>query len=163
MVPIRPAIEPKGKPPLRPCPDDFDVIFVEQGRLACEAWYRARRDTVNRWLHERGKKRLIALRAAYVASQRKAGRWMTRQTPLVEKRTVRIVTAASVKPVADRRRVPMSVAIAAARFLQVVRNGGYVVTRGPRETWLVGRKCLSAAQMVDLAKSRGFDPREVRE
>lgn len=23
----------KGRPPLRQCPDDFDVIFVEQGRV----------------------------------------------------------------------------------------------------------------------------------
>jgi hypothetical protein len=33
----------KGRPPLRKVPGDFDVIFVEHGRLGCEAWYRARR------------------------------------------------------------------------------------------------------------------------
>jgi hypothetical protein len=50
----------------RPCPDDFDVILVEQGRLECERWYRARRTTVSWWLEQRGKDRLLAARAAFV-------------------------------------------------------------------------------------------------
>jgi hypothetical protein len=74
---------PKGRPPLRRCPDDFSVIFVEQGRVGCEAWYRARRDTVTRWMVEQGKERLIKARAAFVAHQRANGPWLTRQTPLV--------------------------------------------------------------------------------
>jgi hypothetical protein len=60
----------KGRPPLRRCPDDFAVIFVEKGREACEAWYRARKTTVTRWLIESGKVDLIDKRAAYVKSMR---------------------------------------------------------------------------------------------
>jgi hypothetical protein len=44
----------KGRPPQRKRPDDFDVIFVEQGRVECERWYRASRITVNRWMDEAG-------------------------------------------------------------------------------------------------------------
>lgn len=52
-------------PRKRPPPADFDVIFVEHGRLECESWYRARRTTVTRWLEERGRERLLSLRASY--------------------------------------------------------------------------------------------------
>lgn len=60
-----------GKAP-RPCPNDFEAVFIRIGRLACEEHYEARRTTVTRWLEECGKDRLIALRSAHVQSKTKA-------------------------------------------------------------------------------------------
>jgi hypothetical protein len=143
---------PKGRPPLRRCPDDFSVIFVEQGRVGCEAWYRARRDTVTRWMVEQGKERLIKARAAFVAHQRANGNWMTRQTPLVTHHEVRKVTLAS--PIRDRRRVNLIMARHAAQHLRIVRNGGFIVSPTPDGNWWVGSRRMSPAQMLDLAMSR---------
>jgi hypothetical protein len=58
----------KGVQP-RPCPVDFDETFVAIGRLACEEHFHAGRTTINRWLDERGKDRLIALRAERVRAE----------------------------------------------------------------------------------------------
>ena len=51
---------------LRPCPRDFDEIVVRIGRLACQEHYHAGRATIDRWLEERGKARLIEARAERV-------------------------------------------------------------------------------------------------
>src|SRR5690242_19228672 len=98
----------KGRPPLRKCPDDFDVIFVEQGRLGCEAWYRARRDTVTRWLEERGKVKLIRKRADFVAHQRANGQWLTRSSRLVEHRE--IGRPSRLEAIRDKRTVSVTLA-----------------------------------------------------
>ena len=148
---------PKGRPPLRACPDDFDVIFVEQGRVGCETWYRASRSTVNRWMDERGAKRLIAARKAYVSHQRKAGRWVTRQTRMVEHKDVRPKLRSG--PVRDRRTVSFTLARHAAQHLRIVRNGGFIVSLTGQGDWWVGSRRYSAAQMVDLATAKGFDRR----
>jgi hypothetical protein len=149
----------KGPPPLRPCPDDFDVIFVEQGRVGCESWYRARRSTINRWLEERGKKRLIDARAAFVAHQRANGRWLTRSSRLVECRAPKPQRATGT--IRDKRKVPVLVARHAAQFLRVNRNGGYIVSPTPTGDWWVGSRRLSPAQMLDLARGRGFDDKVI--
>jgi hypothetical protein len=109
----------KGRPPLRQVPDDFDIIFVEQGRDGCEGWYRARKTTVTRWLEERGKVRLIRLRAEYVAHQRANGNWITRSTRLVEHREIGRPSAR--KAVRDRRKVPVLVARHAAQHLRIMK------------------------------------------
>lgn len=157
MAALRPSSPPpKGRPPLRKCPDDFDVIFVEQGRVGCEAWYRARRDTINRWLGDRGKQRLIDARAAFVAHQRANGQWITRSTRLVEHcptgQTPRL------QAIRDRRKINPTLARHAAHFLRISRNGSYIVSQAQSGDWWVGSRRLSAAQMLDLAVSRGFDP-----
>jgi hypothetical protein len=146
---------PKGRPPLRSCPDDFEVIFVEKGRDGCESWYRARRDTVTRWLSECGKDRLIKARANFVSHQRANGRWITRATNLVEHREVRKVSTR--QPVKDKRKVSFTLARHAAQHLRIMRNGGFIVSPTPQGDWWVGTKRLSAAQMLDLAVSKGFD------
>lgn len=153
---IAASSEPKGKAPLRQCPSDFDVIFVEKGREACESWYRARKTTVTRWLVERGKDRLVTERAAYVASQRKAGRWITRSTCMT---AVRVVKASRPQPVRDRRRVSLTLARHAAQFLRISRNGGFTISIAGDNDWWVGSRRLSAAQLVDLAVGKGFDAR----
>jgi hypothetical protein len=145
--------EPKGRPPLRPCPEDFDVIFVEKGREACEAWYRARKTTITRWLIERGKEELISRRAAYVKCLRGQGKWLTRSSRLVETRPRKV---ASLSVIRDRRKVSILVARHAAQHLRIIRNGGFIVSPTPSGDWWVGSKRLSAAQMVEFAKSKGF-------
>jgi hypothetical protein len=145
----------KGRPPPRRRPEDFEVIFVEQGRIGCEAWYRARRTTVDRWLEECGKAKLIKRRAEYVAHQRAAGQWMTRSTRLVENRpTGRTPRLMAIR---DRRKIDPVVARHAAQFLRVVRHGGFIISMAQSGDWWVGSKRLSAAQMVDLAVSKGFN------
>jgi hypothetical protein len=141
---------------VRAVPDDFDVVFVEQGRLECEAWYRVGRSTVNRWLDERGKDRLILRRAEYVQSMRTQGRWLTRASSLVEHREV-----SRPRPVAekinDRRRVHPSLARRAAHYLRCVRNGGWIISPAQDGHWRVGTRLRSAAELVDLAERKGFD------
>lgn len=148
------ATKPGPKAPFRRCPEDFDVIFVEQGRIACESWYRASRITVNRWLDERGKRRLIQLRADYVASLRSAGKWITRSTKMINERPKAVSRLASIR---DRRKVSPQLARHAAHFLRVRRNGGWIVSPTPQGDWWVGSTRRSPAQLVDLAVARGFD------
>lgn len=128
-------------------PDDFEVIFVEQGRLECEAWYRCRRTTVDRWLEEAGKARLIAKRAAFVKQQRER-----RRAAKSPRKTV-------ARELRDNRRCPPALARKAAHFLRCVRNGGWVCTPATDDTWLVGTRRRSPAELVDMAVQRGFDRR----
>lgn len=138
----------------RPVPPDFEVIFVEQGRLDCEAWYHAGRKTINRWLAEVGKDRLIERRAAYVRSLRSQGRWITRASNLIEHRMPRKSVSQTIR---DNRRVSPALARRAARFLQQSRNGGWVVAPKSDGTWIIGTRCKSPAEVVDMAESKGFD------
>lgn len=132
--------------PLRPVPDDFEVVFVEQGRLECEAWYRARRTTVTRWLEECGKQRLITKRAAFVKHLRQQSK-----APEPVRRP---------SPKRDRRRVSFALVHRAANFLRCVRNGGWVVAPMSDGSWMVGTKRRSPAELVDMATQRGFDRRQ---
>lgn len=144
----REPIETKRFPPRR-VPDDFEVVFVEQGRLECEAWFRARRTTVNRWLEECGKTRLIAKRAAFVRHLREQ-----RRAPKPVQRSVGQIAR-------DRRRVSPALARRAANFLRCVRQGGWVVSPLTDGEWLVGTRRRTAAELVDMAVQRGFDRRAV--
>jgi hypothetical protein len=160
---LKASADLKGRPPQRKRPDDFDVIFVEQGRLDCERWYRASRITVNRWMDETpgGPGRLITARAAYVSHMRKAGKWMTRSTKLVEHREIE--RPSRLEAIRDRRKVNLTVARHAAQHLRIVRNGGFIVSMAGNGDWWVGSKRMSAAQMLDVARGKGFDVTTVRE
>lgn len=137
----------KRAAPPRPCPDDFEIVFVEQGRLECEAWYHARRTTVTRWLTECGKARLIAKRAAYVRYQR-------------EQRLKPAEASPSKSGIRDRRHVSPALAQRAAHHLRCIRHGGWAVAPVANGEWLVGTRRRSAAELVDLAVSKGFDRRK---
>lgn len=141
---------------LRAVPDDFEVVFVEQGRLECEDWYRAGRTTINRWLRECGHDRLVAKRAAYVAMLRGEGKWLTRASSLVEHRDVSKPRAVAAV-LTDRRRVSPSLARRAANYLRCVRNGGWIISAAGDGSWRVGTRLRSAAELVDLAERKGFD------
>lgn len=133
----------KGRAPLRQCPADFDVIFVEIGRLDCEAWYRARRTTIDRWLEERGKLRLIRMRADYVKHLRLSGK--------KAKGTPQIQVAIDLTPPHPE------VARMAADHLRICRNGGWMVSPTGQGDWFVGSCRKSAGEMVAMAAARGFD------
>lgn len=153
------AGENQVRKPTRDCPADFDAVFVNLGRFDCEEHYRARRDTITRWLTECGKDRLIKARAAYVADLRAKGEWMTRGTNLVSHHEVR---RSSIRVnIRDRRQVSATVARHAAQHLRIMRHGGMIVSPAGGGEWWVGTKRLSAAQMLDLARGRGFDDKVV--
>jgi hypothetical protein len=138
----------KGRPPLRKCPDDFDVIFVEIGRLDCETFYRAARITIDRWLLERGKERLIKQRAKFVEHQRQRSKDQAR-------------SKMAALPVADRQHpadeISLCLARAAAHHLRANRNGGWMVSRRLDGTWLVGHSQKSSKQLLEMAIGVGFD------
>lgn len=142
--------EPNGRWPLRACPGDFAATFVRIGRVACEEHYGTRRKTVDRWLGEFGKARLIELRAAFVRNR------------IEDARRLRVLAdvASILKqsiPVLDKRVVSFTLARHAAQFLRSIRNGGWIVSPAPDGDWWVGSRRRSAAELVDLATAKGFD------
>lgn len=137
----------KGRPPLRPCPPDFDTIFVEIGRVDCETYYRAARITIDRWLLERGKDKLIELRAAFVEHQRAK----------IRKGKEPKQAAAQLQPPPDAVKVSTCLAQLAANYLRKSRHGGWMITRTLEGNYRTGFTLRSPAQLLDLAISRGFD------
>ena len=134
----------------RPCPPDFDVVFVEQGRLECEAWYRARRTTITRWLEERGKARLIKARAAFVKHQRSIRRGD-------------IGKPNGIAQAKDRRKADAKLVEIASRFLQSRPGGGWVVYQCECGNWMVGTHRRSPADVIDMAERKGWDKRRALE
>ncbi len=134
----------------RPCPVDFEVVFIEQGRLECEAWFRARRTTVTRWLEECGKARLLKLRAAFVKHQRQLAKGSTK------------AKAAAEQAKADRRKIDPKLVELAIIHLQRRENGGWVIV--PNCTaYIVGTRRRSAAEVIELAERKGFNRRRAVE
>ncbi len=134
----------------RDCPPDFEVVFVEQGRLECETWYRTGRLTVNRWLTEKGKVKLLKLRAAYVKHQRQ-----------IRKAAAAAHTA---KPEQrDRRKADPKLTTLAARFLQSPKGGNWAIYFLPCGWAVVGTGRRSPADVIDMAIRKGFDKRRAVE
>ena len=133
----------------RSCPDDFDIIFVELGRLECEAHYRARRTTITRWLEERGKKKLLKRRAEFVKYQRQIKRGKGRIN--------------GSEPPKCRRKVDPKLVEIAGRFLQSSKGGGWVVYPCDCGNWIVGTQRRSPAEVIDIADRKGFDKRRAIE
>jgi hypothetical protein len=125
----------------RPVPDDFDVVFVEQGRVACENWYRASRITVNRWLIQRGKRRLIDERANFVKHQR----------------TIAHQPKPAGQPVSNEIDTYLPVARMAADFLRIRRNGGWMISIHECGGWRVGTVQRTSEQLIAMAVNSGFD------
>jgi hypothetical protein len=133
----------------RPCPPDFEVVFVEQGRLECEAWFRARRTTITRWLEESGKARLLKKRAQFVKHQRGIRKGGSKAQP-------------DAKP-KDRRRPDPKLVEIASRFLQSRPGGGWVVYLCTCGNWMVGTHRRSPAEVIEMAERKGFDKRRAIE
>lgn len=132
---------------LRPRPDDFDVVFVEHGRLECETWYRAGRNTVTRWLKESGKAKLLKRRRQFVKAQRSSHeRSSTRSDPAP-------ASPANIEP---------EVIELAARYLQMKQNGSWVVYLCECGLWMLGTRRRTAIELLDKAKEKGFDVRRAR-
>lgn len=126
----------------RPVPEDFKIIFVEQGRLACEEWYQVSRRTVDRWLLACGKTALIKERAAFV----KYGREVTHrpQQKVVE------------QPVIESNDPMEGLASVAANFLRMRRHGGWMISK-TIGGWRVGTVFKTSDQVIVMAERQGFD------
>lgn len=136
-------------------PEGFEQTFLDLGRVGCEEHYGVGRLTVNRWLTECGKERLIEERHAVVA-RREAER-LERQR--LSRRDVGKLLQEAYRPqIRDRRKVSITLARHAAQHLRIVRNGGFIVSQAPNGDWRVGTKLVSPAQLLDLALARGFIP-----
>lgn len=131
----------------RPCPGDFDRVFVRIGRLACEEHYQAGRNTITRWLEESGKDRLIAARAEHVRTREPAITRSDMQTILRKAFPVRGRLPANPRLVRQ-----------AAQFLRIRRNGGWIVSPAAGGDWWLGSRKVSAAELVARAKMVGFEP-----
>jgi hypothetical protein len=130
-----------ARPIRRQVPSDFEVVFVQIGRLACEEHYRAERDTITRWLGECGKDRLTEKRATF-------WRWKRKLLSRGRQR----------KYDAHRRdrTIPHTIVMEASRFLKAEKMG--VVTPSGEGQWQVGTSILEPAELVAFATSLGFDP-----
>ena len=133
----------------RDCPDDFEVIFVELGRLECESHYRSRRTTITRWLEERGKKKLLRQRAEFVKYQRQLKRGKGKAN-------------GTAQPQCKRKVDPKLVEIA-SRFLQSRPGGGWVIYQISASSWMVGTHRRSPAEVIDMADRKGWDKRRAIE
>lgn len=135
----------------RSCPDDFEVIFVELGRLECEAHYRARRTTITRWLEECGKAKLLKRRSAFVKYQRGLKRGGNGK-------------ANGVAQPKDRRKPDPKLVEIAGRFLQSPKGGGWVIYPIDDSCmWMVGTQRRWPGEIIDMAVRKGFDKRRAIE
>lgn len=134
---------------LKPPPDLADT-YVAMGKEALEAHYGVRKTVLLRWLSELDEGVLKRRRSAQVTKLRK------RLRPL-SSRTRRLTIVEDSRPANPR------VAAAAAHFLRVSRNGGWIVSRTQFGDWRVGQRRLSGHQLIEMAVAKGFDAREVHE
>jgi hypothetical protein len=126
----------------RPVPDEFEVVFVEQGRIACEPYFNASRITVTRWLRQCGFKRLRDSRAEFVRHQRSLAK---SQMPL----------HADDKPSTIDTLLP--VARMAARHIQTSRYGRWPLSMREGGGWFVGTAVKSSEELIAMAERQGFD------
>ena len=143
----------EGSQRMRPVPDGFEQTFILIGRFDCQEHYRARRETITAWLEQIGKARLIAARKEHVAAERRAGRWMTRQTRLVDKRPR---PAEPVEPPEPADPELDAIARRAAHFLRTSLYGGWRVSRAPDGGWFVGTVRRTSERLIEMAERQGF-------
>lgn len=129
-------------------PDEFEVVFIERGRLECETYFRAGRNTITRWLEESGKARLIRKRKQYVKSRAALER---------EARTPQKAT-----PPPAAREDP-EIAALAARHLQRKQAGSWVVYEIEAGWWMVGTVKRTEREMIAKAERKGFSVKRARE
>ena len=136
----------------RKIPDDFDVAFRELGRVELESRYEAGRKTITRWLEESGKERLLSDRRKFIRAKRANDR---------DRELRELPSKPQPAEIHDNRQIDPKLAEMAARHLQRPKNGGWVAYRceDNPDHFMVGILRLSAAQMLDKAKARGFDER----
>ncbi len=150
---MRPATSSNGIPNRRK-PDDFEIAFIELGRVQCEVFYRAGRATITRWLEESGKRRLLDQRKKFLKAQRAAEvaeRRRSRERLAPEPRRPQ---PGKIAPPAD---ADDEILHLAARWLQRRAAGGWVVYELPDRWWMVGTIRRTPQEMLDKALAKGFD------
>lgn len=65
---------------------------------------------------------------------------------------------ASKQFVRDSEKIPFTLARQAAQHLRISRNGGTIVSPAQNGDWWVGSRRRSAAELLKLAISKGFEP-----
>lgn len=164
--PPRPAHRPARALPV---PADFETVFVKIGRAECETHYGVARFRIDRWLEEAGKDRLLKARAEHVIRLGRNSRyaafrygretvdqWRKEAQPSLTRRDMGSILARSF-PVDDPRVVSFEIASAAASFLRISRNGGFRISPTGAGDWWVGLRRRSSADLLDMAKERGFE------
>jgi hypothetical protein len=126
----------------RPVPDEFEIVFIEQGRLACETYFDASRITVTRWLRQCGFRRLCDRRAEFVKHQRNMAK---SQMPL---------HSDDPQPEFDNL---LPIARQAADHLRISRWGGHKVSQCEAGGWYVGTAHRTSEQLVQMAERVGFN------
>jgi hypothetical protein len=133
-----------GIPSRHKCPDNFEIIFREKGRVACETEFNASRLTVNLWLIQRGKRRLLDERAAFVRFER-------------DQAAETSSPAASQYILEDGVDDPMfALGARAANFLRISRYGGWTITQASGG-WRVGTVFKTSDEVIAMAERQGFD------
>lgn len=145
------AVAENGRFISYPIPDDFREKVVEIGRIACEEHYHVGRRTVDRWLAELGepeKRRLLNERAALVEARKAEKRLGRKEMRKILDHAFPVQTR-FVSPLLARR---------AARHLQQVRHGGWIVSPAGAGMWWLGSRRVTAAELVEVATRKGFSP-----
>lgn len=138
---------------IREKPDDFEVVFIELGRLECESYFRAGRNTITRWLKESGKARLLRQRQAYVKANRNYE--VQQRHKNKDRRANEDLLARKAK--IEVEIIDPDILHLAARYLQMKQNGSWVVYELECGVWMVGTRRRTPAELLDKAKSKGFD------
>lgn len=153
----------------QPAPWDFDERFARCGRVECQDYYGAKRELIDAWLRERGKKRLLELRAQHVtrSGEESMGAVVRYGRETVDRwraeGSKRLTVGDAKKlldlayPVEDGTMVAPDVAQAAAAHLRIARNGGWPVSASPNGFWWIGTRLCSAEELVDFATRKGFE------
>jgi hypothetical protein len=140
---------------LRPCPPDFDEMYVLLGPKGLPEHYQAWNRTIRRWSEERGRDRLKELRNRHLAKvneERRAKRVKSvayRRREAAAKRAAKTVRSAEPMPTAETLR-------AAAHFLRHPRNGGFMVSPSGLGDWFLGSVRVTPQEIVRRAEARGF-------
>lgn len=134
----------------RPVPDDFEIVFIERGRLECESYFRARRTTITRWLTESGKAKLLRRRAEFVRAQRR-----------MNGKGGKAKTGSGSASYSDK--TCPKLAEMAARHLQSPSGGGWVIYPHDEGGFVIGTMRKTAGEIVKMAQKKGFDRRRAQQ
>ena len=137
--------------PSRPIPPDLIERYLELGLKGCAAHFRARHETVARWLSVFGRDELRRLRMQQVRAKRqRAANFKSRQALHRAESRRRAVCSTEPMP-------PAHVVSAAAHFLRTPPGGRNMVCPSGHGDWFVGSVRVTPQDLVRRAVARGFE------
>jgi hypothetical protein len=120
----------------RPCPADFVEVYLRIGWDGIEDHFHAHKTVIKRWVGENGGDELKARRREAVRASRRS----------------------RAGPVADGVSVAPATVAEAAHFLRGREGGGWMVSATGKGDWRVGTMRKTPAEVVEMARRRGFSP-----